>query len=542
MPYLDRRTPGVYLTELSAFPPSVVGVPTAVPVFIGYTMKAEVQGKPVQFKPVKITSLADFQQVFGVADAPSYSLVSVPTPGPDNYDIKVWDPTASTPAFKFFLLHSANASFNLYNSMQLFYGNGGGECWVVSCGLYVEYDAAKVADALGAALAAAGEQKGPTITVIPDALLLPPDAPAQPWISTLYGNLATAMLKQCAELSDRVAVLDVYGTQYLGRPPADANTEVPTLDDLIDTFRANVGDAGLSYGMGYFPFLNTTVVPAGSLTYTAIGNSPAGTDGLGPLQSVLSWQNINLYGDPTVEGSRAAHVQAYIKAIATTDAAGVTGLNANLMASLPLLGEMLNVVAAKENVLPPSGAMAGVFAYVDRTSGVWNAPANLTLSSVVKPTYLLKAGEQDNMNMPVNGKAVDAIREFVGRGTVVWGARTLDGNSPDYRYIQVRRTLIYLEQSIKQALDPFVFAPNTGQTWSTVVSMVSGFLQGVWSRGGLMGAKATDAFSVQCGVGSTMTGQDVLNGYMIVQVVVQLVHPAEFIELTFKQKMQGVAG
>jgi Bacteriophage tail sheath protein len=71
--------------------------------------------------------------------------------------------------------------------------------------------------------------------------------------------------------------------------------------------------------------------------------------------------------------------------------------------------------------------------------------------------------------------------------------------------------------------------------------MVSSFLQGLWSQGGLMGAKASDAFTVQCGLGSTMTGQDILNGYMIVQVTLQMIRPAEFIELTFKQKMEGVS-
>ena len=70
--------------------------------------------------------------------------------------------------------------------------------------------------------------------------------------------------------------------------------------------------------------------------------------------------------------------------------------------------------------------------------------------------------------------------------------------------------------------------------------MVSNFLQGLWSQGGLLGSTAAEAFSVECGLGSTMTGQDILDGYMIVQVTVQMIRPAEFIELTFKQKMEGV--
>ena len=85
----------------------------------------------------------------------------------------------------------------------------------------------------------------------------------------------------------------------------------------------------------------------------------------------------------------------------------------------------------------------------------------------------------------------------------MWGARTLDGNSNDFRYIQVRRTLIYIEQSVKLALDQFVFAANDGNTWVTVKSMISNFLQGLWSQGGLMGATASEAYSVEVGLGST---------------------------------------
>jgi hypothetical protein len=76
-------------------------------------------------------------------------------------------------------------------------------------------------------------------------------------------------------------------------------------------------------------------------------------------------------------------------------------------------------------------------------------------------------------------------------------------------------------------------------TWVAVVQMISGFLQGLWSQGGLMGDKASDAFTVLCGVPATMTATDILNGYMVVQVTLQMVHPAEFIELEFRQTMQG---
>jgi len=223
-----------------------------------------------------------------------------------------------------------------------------------------------------------------------------------------------------------------------------------------------------------------------------------------------------------------------------TDSAGVTALDQYLVNALPLLGKIQQILAGQLNTVPPGGAIAGAWALNDATRGVWNAPANMALNQIVTPKVLLNDVQQGGYNVPLNGNAIDILRAQVNRGTVIWGARTLDGNSNDYRYIQVRRTLIYIQQSIQQALQPFVFAANDGATWTTVTAMISNFLTQLWASGGLMGDKASDAFTVQCGLGSTMTGQDILDGYMIVSVTLQMVRPAEFIELTFKQAMQGV--
>lgn len=539
-----EQAPGVFVGELSTFPPSVVGVQTAVPVFIGYTAKGEIGGKPVTFKPISITSLAAYEEVFGGASTPLYAIVEVDPAA--SYDVSVNDPAGGARHYR---LEAEGPGFKLYDCMRLFYANGGAACYVVTVGLCADAVGGVDQAALLQGLAAAGEQVGATLVVMPDALLLPADAPAsgedaRPWISTAYGEVVSAMLRQCATLQDRIAVLDVYGTQYLTQPPAPG-AAAPTLDDVIASFHASVDDTGLSYGAAYFPFLQTTVVQPGELTYTVFDDTPADpATGAGPLQQILTLSNQELNGNaasPGVPTPRQAEVQAGIDLIGTVTApADVKALDDSLTAALPLLGQMKQVVAARENVLPAAPALAGVMTKVDSTSGVWNAPANVSLADVVSASFHLDNTQQGDLNLPVDGKAVNALRDFPGRGTVVWGARTLDGNSPDYRYVQVRRTLIYIEQSIRNALQPFVFAPNTGQTWATVVSMVSSFLRNLWSQGGLMGATAADAFTVACGVGSTMTGQDVLNGYMIVQVTLQMIRPAEYIELTFKQKMEGV--
>jgi phage tail sheath protein FI len=182
--------------------------------------------------------------------------------------------------------------------------------------------------------------------------------------------------------------------------------------------------------------------------------------------------------------------------------------------------------------------MAGVWAGNDAATGVWHAPANISLVGVSQALCAMSDEDQAGFNVPANGQATNMLRDRAGLGTWVWGARTLDGNSLDFRYISTRRTLIYVEQSVKAALQRFVFAANDAATWSSAVSLITNFLTGLWQSGGLKGAKPEDAFSVRCGVGSTMTPDDVLTGDMIVAVTLAPVRPAEFLELTFTQETQ----
>ena len=190
------------------------------------------------------------------------------------------------------------------------------------------------------------------------------------------------------------------------------------------------------------------------------------------------------------------------------------------------------------NLLPPSAAMAGLYTMVDSTRGVWKAPANVSLNYVVSPAEDIDDDEQANLNAPMNGKAINVIRSFRGEGVKVWGARTLDGNSLDWRYINVRRTLIFLEESVRNAARAYVFEPNDAGTWINMKCMIENFLRSVWKRGGLAGATPEDAFEVHVGLGDTMTGEDILEGIMRITVLVAVTHPAEFIEITFQQQMQ----
>ena len=209
-----------------------------------------------------------------------------------------------------------------------------------------------------------------------------------------------------------------------------------------------------------------------------------------------------------------------------------------LLQNWPEYKQLADKVKASLNHLPPSAAMAGIYAMVDRTRGVWKAPANVSVNYVNKPAEVITDYDQQDLNMPMNGKAVNAIRTFPGEGIKVWGARTLDGNSQDWRYINVRRTMTFLEQSVKNAARAYVFEPNDASTWINMKCMIENFLRSVWKRGGLAGATPEDAYEVHVGLGDTMTAEDILEGIMRITVLVAISRPAEFIEITFQQQMQ----
>jgi phage tail sheath protein FI len=188
--------------------------------------------------------------------------------------------------------------------------------------------------------------------------------------------------------------------------------------------------------------------------------------------------------------------------------------------------------------VPPSGAIAGVYARVDRARGVWKAPANVGLSLVIAPAVKVTNDLQDGLNIDATtGKSVNAIRAFFGKGTMVWGGRTLAGNDNEWRYVSVRRFANFVEESVRKAIGVFVFEPNDANTWVKVRTMIENFLINQWRDGALMGAKPEHAFRVAVGLGQTMSAQDILNGYMIVEVHLAIVRPAEFIVLRFMQKM-----
>ena len=153
-----------------------------------------------------------------------------------------------------------------------------------------------------------------------------------------------------------------------------------------------------------------------------------------------------------------------------------------------------NEIAKFSVPLPPSAAIAGIYASVDNNSGVWKTPANISLRNVTAPSVSINDVDQQALYVDVNaGKSINVIRNFPGKGTVIWGARTLAGNDNEWRYISVCRFFVMAENSVQNALKSFVLESNDNITWATVKSMISDFLYVQWMQGALQRAKPEEA-------------------------------------------------
>ena len=516
------KSPGVYINEINGFPNSVVSVATAVPAFIGYTPQAAYEGRSYFDVAQKITSFAEFRAIYCIPDLPA---PASPTKqyNPEYYLVQ----QKSKPLDKNYMLINGayysilpdpNTIYYLYNSIKLFYQNGGGDAYIVSMGTYgpssnnpikpsdqIINPNVKLNDLLKGLSLLLNEEE-PTMYICPEATLLSVDD---------NSTLMEAMLLQCENMQTAVAIFDIIG----GRNP----DPIMYTQDIVN-FRMNTGVQSLKFGTAYYPFIGTTTMQMQDIDYTNLFGGDIKQ--LAPLINPASAPN-------TVAGIILGNIQT-----PSGTSLSVTQNNNALLNASQLYGQIVKHILADANILPPSGAMAGVITNIDNNQGVWQAPANTSIVGAVSLPINLSESQQMNLNIDaVSGKSINAIRSFKGIGILVWGARTLDGNSQDWRYLSVRRTMTFLEQSCKLAAQPYVFQSNDKNTWEAVKAMIAGFLTSIWKEGGLQGAVAADAFSVNCGLGTTMTADDILNGFMNVTVKVAVVRPAEFIVLTFQQQM-----
>ena len=257
-----------------------------------------------------------------------------------------------------------------------------------------------------------------------------------------------------------------------------------TIIDLRDTdsiadFRNGVGDNYLNYGAAYSPYLVST------LRYRYEDNSV----------------NVSIDG-ASAQTLAGLTIDAYSR--------GVRGL------------------LDKQTVtLPPGSAVAGIHAKADHARGVWRSVSDIRLKAVSRPKIKYSNFDQAPMNVDsATGKSINAIRAFKDRGIVLWGARTLDGNSEKWRYIASRRLFIKIERNLRQITAASSGTANTSRTRTMLKTIVASYLDELWKDGALSGTKPSEAYFVQ--VGADETEQD-LN----INVGAAVYRPAEFITVTF---------
>lgn len=483
----DYKTPGVYIEEISTLPASVAAVATAIPAFIGHTEKAGKGNDPEELRgePTRVTSMLDYQEVFG-------------GPNPEALEVTVTDTYTGTDGEEAEMIErkidaklpDTISNYKMYYALQMFFNNGGGPCYIVSVSDFdspVEAGNDTTPDSLIGGLTKLAKYDEPTLIVFPDHMGI-----------SAYKAVYEAALAQCLTLRDRFVIMDVK--EVTDDPIADAAS-----------FRNDgIGTGNLKYGAIYYPHLKT------SLNYGYHDSE----------DESLEISRVNVY-----EGSGTPN-----PALAATETAALYDISQND----PSLYRSITAELSKLRVdIAPSAAVAGIYARVDRQRGVWKAPANVDVRSVIGPTQKISHAQQETLNVDAgSGKSINAIRTFTGKGTLVWGARTLAGNDNEWRYIPVRRLYIFVEESVKKATEFVVFEPNTANTWLRVKSMIENFLLKLWRDGALAGAKPDEAFFVRVGLGQTMNALDVLEGRMNVEIGLAAVRPAEFIILKFSHKLQ----
>jgi uncharacterized protein len=492
-PLPPLATPGVYIQEIPTLPSSIVSVPTCVPVFVGYTEFAEeILPGDLLGIPFQIENWLEYQQFYGF-------------PWPETGLQAIVNDTVAPPSAVVTVNEATRSPYLMYYAVQLYFANGGGPCYILSVNYYNAADPIfNLSDFLtaGTFCPVLGSKTDITLVLVPDAISIPHTATPDTG-DKVYYELMSAVINHCILMQNRMAVMDVYPVAGYQIPlqniqalrNMDGNTNGLQIQD----------QANFKYAAAYYPRIYTSVTP--SIT------------------------------DPTTTLDNDKLVKVTLQSTGAT-----TTLDTFKASNLQIYNAVKNYIANNlEFLLPATPAVVGVYAAVDNSSGVWTAPANQGIIMAVDLEQHINATDQGPMNVdPQTGMSVNVIRSFPGRGpAIIWGARTLAGNDNEWRYIPVRRFFFMVEQSIKNAIEPYVFAPNDSNTWTRVKAMIGNYLTGLWKQGALMGSTASESFYVYVGLNETMTDDDIWNGRMIVQVGMAVVRPAEFIILQFMQLMQN---
>lgn len=253
----------------------------------------------------------------------------------------------------------------------------------------------------------------------------------------------------------------------------------------VDNFRTDIQGDDLKYGAAYYPWLKTPI-----------------SNSIHPKDYIVGWEDLVIEDDSD-----------WYKSIK-------------------------KALTKQLSIIPPSGAIAGVYVETDNTAGVWKAPANVSIAGITGFTSSISNIQQQAIYVSVSdGKSINPLRTFPSKGNVIWGARTLAGNDNEWRYISVRRLTSMIEESIEFYLQSLVFESNNQSTWTNAQIHIEDYLKELWQSGALMGSNSKQAYNVQVGLGKTMTQKDLDEGKMKIQINIAVDYPAEFMVLAFEAKL-----
>ncbi len=541
---MSFSTPNSYLEEQTVQPLSITPGATALAVFIGYTQKAaDTDGNDLTDVLTPVGSLPDYEAYFGGVECAGIDV---------HIDV---DGNAAH-------VSEAATRHYLHQSIDLYFRNGGGSCFILSVG---SSSGPVTREDFERGLTVLKNDDRPTLVVLADAVNLG-DAD--------YYMLCNSALEQCSELKDRFVILDVKNND-------------------VTTFRNGIGIANLSYGAAYYPYLNTTSVSPCDESLVSVRRgyglfekenciriSYAGRPGEGAAISIaeaaddredtpyvsVAGNSISLVVDPGTGSAPAAIIDAWRRVSEPGKfAIGVAGTGQEALArqqaefvfdeeiakladnrikidNPSVYANVVSTLHQRKTTLPPGCVVAAAYSQTDTVSGPWKAAANIVLNDVTGPVLEINNSGQEFLNNSPDGKSINALRSFVNKGTLIWGARTLDGNSNEWRYIPVRRLFIKVESDIRRATAFAVFEPNNSFTWLKIRTMLIGYLDELWSAGALNGTTAEEAYFIRLGLGETMNDEDIRAGRLHISVGIAAVRPAEFVVMTITHNLQGSDG
>jgi uncharacterized protein len=370
----------------------------------------------------------------------------------------------------------------LYYSIRIYFQNGGGPCYILSVDTYSSQQQVVLKGKYGSGHFGLLDGLNKLSEVEDTTLITIPEAVKLS--AEDYSVLVKSVLLHCNSMRNRFAIFDLYDGDKCGTD--------------INKNRSLFGNNYLKYGSAYYPYIRTKM-----------------THYISPdLHNVI----VEYEGEKIPLGFlRSKNFMLY-----------------------KFVRRELNY---RYVILPPSGAVTGVYVATDKNRGVWKSPANVKLNGVIQPVATTDNQLYDMFNEgPETRKSINNIKSVAGKGPMVLGSRTLATSENDGKYIPVNRFATMVLESLRQSTSWVVFENNDAATWNKICQIIENYLTQKWQEGALAGLYPQVSFYVKCGLGETMTGQDILEGKTSIEIGLAMIRPFEFTVLFFTHQSKILMG